>query len=77
MSVNTLFRMIWKQIYDKKSSFSHVYIKKSCLLKFEQPKDYFLYLSSLKLRVKFHIIPEITSHGLSVVKSETKISGYF
>ena len=28
-------------------------------------------------RVKFHIIPEMTSHRLSVVKLEIKISHYF
>ena len=70
--------MIRKQIYEKKVHFHmYNYIKKHCLLKFEEPKDYFLYLSSLKLRVKFHIIPEMTSHRLSVVKFETKIHRYF
>ena len=32
---------------------------------------------SNKDRVKFHIIPEITLHRLSVVKFEIKISHYF
>ena len=32
---------------------------------------------SQKCRVKFHIIPEMTSHRLSVVKFEIKISRYF